>query len=80
MILFMFIQLVRLIHYIIFLLRRLVLEKEIMYRQQVMQTDRYLCGLQPVNGVPQGDWEPVILLVTPKKQQLITVGGAIFYQ
>lgn len=28
----------------------------------------------PVNGLPQGNYEPVILLVAPKKQQLLTLG------
>jgi lipopolysaccharide/colanic/teichoic acid biosynthesis glycosyltransferase len=28
----------------------------------------------PVNGVPQGNYEPAIFLVTPKKQQLVTIG------
>lgn len=32
----------------------------------------------PINGVRQGDYEPVIMLVTPKKQQLVT--AALQYQ
>lgn len=31
--------------------------------------------IQPVNGVPQGNFEPAIFLVTPKKQQVISVSG-----
>ena len=30
----------------------------------------------PIGGVPQGEYEPVILLVTPKKKQMATLGGA----
>jgi hypothetical protein len=29
----------------------------------------------PIGGIPQGDYEPVILLVTPKTKQMATLGG-----
>ena len=32
----------------------------------------------PLNGVKQGDWAPVILLITPKKHTLVT-GGAQYF-
>ncbi len=31
--------------------------------------------VEPINGVRQGQYEPVMILVTPKKQQLITLGA-----
>lgn len=31
--------------------------------------------VQPVGGIPQGEYEPVILLVTPKTRQMATFGG-----
>lgn len=32
--------------------------------------------IQPVNGIPQGNYEPAILLITPKKQQVAIVGAS----
>ncbi len=29
----------------------------------------------PIGGVPQGDYEPVIVIITPKKRQMVTAGG-----
>lgn len=29
----------------------------------------------PIGGIPQGDFEPVILLITPKQKQMTTLGG-----
>ncbi len=31
--------------------------------------------VQPIGGIPQGNYEPVILLVTPKKIEMTTFGG-----
>lgn len=31
--------------------------------------------IAPVAGIPQGDYEPVIVIITPKKRQMITAGG-----
>lgn len=31
--------------------------------------------IAPVSGVPQGEYEPVIVIVTPKKRQMVTLGG-----
>lgn len=34
--------------------------------------------IQPINGLPQGNYEPALFLVTPKKQQVVTI--ATIYQ
>lgn len=31
--------------------------------------------VEPISGVPSGNFEPIILLVTPKKKQMMSIGG-----
>lgn len=48
------------------------------YRQSISNANgRVFEWVAPVAGVPQGDHEPVILLVSPKRQQMLTAGGEI---
>ena len=35
--------------------------------------------IHPVNSVKQGDWEPVILLITPKKHQILTTSAQYLF-
>lgn len=32
--------------------------------------------IAPVNGVHQGNYQPIVLLITPKKKQMVTLGGS----
>jgi hypothetical protein len=46
------------------------------YRQiQSSANGRVYEWIPPVSGIPQGDYEPVVQLVTPKKKQMITAGA-----
>lgn len=48
------------------------------YRQATTAANgRVYQWVAPINGVPQGSHEPIILLVTPKKHQMLTLGGDI---
>lgn len=38
---------------------------------------RVYAWVEPVNGVPQGDYEPVIKLISPKRRQMLTVGAEL---
>lgn len=45
------------------------------YRQSISNANgRVFEWVAPVAGVPQGDYEPVILLVSPKRNQMLTLG------
>lgn len=45
--------------------------------ENALANGRVYKWLAPVNSIPQGDYEPVKLLVSPKKKQLISSGGLI---
>ncbi|MEO6870047.1 MAG: hypothetical protein ABI168_10400 [Ginsengibacter sp.] len=40
---------------------------------------RVFTWIAPVNGVKQGDWDPVILLITPKKHQIFTAASQYYF-
>ncbi len=47
------------------------------YRQSVNSANgRVYAWVAPAAGLPQGDYEPIVVLVTPKKQQMITLGAS----
>lgn len=46
------------------------------YKQTASNANgRVYAWVEPVNGIPQGDYEPVMQLVSPKRRQLFTVGS-----
>ncbi|MGI9192753.1 MAG: hypothetical protein ACR2IL_11595 [Chitinophagaceae bacterium] len=45
------------------------------YKQSLNASNgRVYAWVAPLNGIPQGDYEPVQFLVTPKRQQMMTMG------
>ncbi len=38
---------------------------------------RVYAWVEPVDGIPQGDYEPVIKLISPKRRQMLTVGAEL---
>ena len=47
------------------------------YRQSVNTANgRVYAWIAPADGIAQGDYEPIVVLVTPKKQQMITLGAS----
>jgi len=48
------------------------------YRQSINSANgRVYEWVAPLNNIKQGDYEPILVLITPKKQQLITLGTSI---
>lgn len=48
------------------------------YKQSISGANgRVFSWVEPQNGIPQGDYEPVTLLISPKRNQMITIGTEI---
>lgn len=46
------------------------------YKQSINASNgRVYAWVAPLNGIPQGDYEPVQFLVSPKRQQMLTLGA-----
>ena len=48
------------------------------YRQSINSANgRVYEWIAPVNNIKQGDYEPILVLITPKQQQLFTLGASV---